>query len=362
MPSASDTAYPLLKAEPTQRELAEIYTPTETELAFARRRTHQPVPRVGLLLLLKTFQRLGYFVTFAEIPDPIIRYVAHCAGFPEVVPLLHTYDLSSARDRHRILVRDYLGVVADGKEAHKIIIRTCFQAARTREDLADIINVAIEELVRQRYELPAFSTLLRIARTTRYSQNRAYQERVYQALDEPARQRLQSLLRREEGEARSVWDRLKREPGRATVPQFKETLAHLHWLQQHNGAAGAFADIPEVKVHQFAAEARSLDVASLNDMPERKRFTLVVALIRKQVARALDDVTDLFLRQVKRMQHRAEEALTLYRTAQAERTDALIVRLRDITLAYTQEGTREERLTAVEALLEKDAEQILAFS
>jgi TnpA family transposase len=95
-------------------------------------------------------------------------------------------------------------------------------------------------------------------------------------------------------------------------------------------------------------------------MPERKRFTLIAALIRKQVARALDDVTDMFLRQVKRMQLRAEEALTLYRTAQTDRTDAFIARLRDITLAYTQEGTREERLTAVESLLEKNAQSILA--
>lgn len=359
MPSASDTAYPLLKADPSDKEV-EVYKPTESELAFARKRTNQPVPRVGLLLLLKTFQRLGYFVSFADIPDPIVRHIASCAGFPEAVELLPTYDLGTARDRHRVLVREFLGVTADGKEARKVIIQTCFQAARTREDLPDIINMAIEELIRQRYELPAFSTLLRIARTTRYSQNRAYQERVYQALDGEARQRLQALLRRDEGEARSVWDRLKREPGRPTVPQFKEALENLHWLQQLNGAAGAFADIPEVKIRQFAAEARSLDQASLNDMPERKRLTLIAALIRKQVATALDDVTDMFLRQVKRIQHRAEEALTLYRTAQADRTDALIARLRDITLAYTQEGSRDERLSAVETLLEKDAHQILA--
>ena len=51
MPSASDTAYPLLKADPTDKELAEVYTPTESELAFARKRTNQAVPRVGLLLL-----------------------------------------------------------------------------------------------------------------------------------------------------------------------------------------------------------------------------------------------------------------------------------------------------------------------
>jgi hypothetical protein len=34
--------------------------------------------------------------------------------------------------------------------------------------------------------------------------------------------------------------------------------------------------------------------------------------------------------------------------------------LRDITLAYKAEGSREERLALTETLLEKDADQILA--
>lgn len=38
------------------------------------------------------------------------------------------------------------------------------EAARTKSDLADLINVAIEELVRKKYELPAFDTLVRAAR------------------------------------------------------------------------------------------------------------------------------------------------------------------------------------------------------
>jgi hypothetical protein len=43
----------------------------------------------------------------------------------------------------------------------------CWEAARTRDDLADIINIALEDLVRQRYELPAFNTVLRAARAAR---------------------------------------------------------------------------------------------------------------------------------------------------------------------------------------------------
>src|SRR6516164_5734810 len=101
---------------------------------------------------------------------------------------------------------------------------------------------------------------------------------------------------------------------------------------------------------QFAAEARSLDLTSLNDMPERKRLTLAGALILKQVARALDDVADMFIRQVKKMHHKAEEALIEYQMAHADRTDALIAKLREITLAYKAEGSREERLALIETL------------
>jgi hypothetical protein len=234
------------------------------------------------------------------------------------------------------------------------------QAARTRDDLPDLINMAIEELIRQRFELPAFSTLLRIARTTRNTVNRRYQLRVCEVLDAGARQRLLAILSRSAGESRSLWDQVKREPKRSTVPQFKDFLDHLHWLQQQNVAVSAFAEIPEAKIRQFAAEARSLDLTSLNDMPERKRLTLAGGLILKQVARALDDVTDMFIRQVKKMHHKAEEALVQYQMAHADRTDALIAVLRDITLAYKAEGSREERLALIETLLEKDADRILA--
>ena len=72
MPSASDTAYPRFKINPSAKELNELYTPTVYELAFARERARQPLQRAGLLLLLKTFQRLGYFALCAEIPAPIL--------------------------------------------------------------------------------------------------------------------------------------------------------------------------------------------------------------------------------------------------------------------------------------------------
>ena len=247
----------------------------------------------------------------------------------------HRLARAVASVRHR-LIREFLGVTAYGPAARQAIVGTCLQAARTRDDLPDIINMAIEELIRQRFELPAFSTLLRIARTTRNTVNRRYQSRVCELLDAGARHRLLTILSRPFGESRSLWDQVKSEPKRSTVPQLKEFLDHVRWLQEQNVAASAFKEIPETKIRQFAAEARSLDLTSLNDMPERKRLTLAAALILKQVARALDDVAEMFVRQVKKMHNKAEEALVHYRVAHADRTDMPIAVLREITLAYKE--------------------------
>ncbi len=118
-----------------------------------------------------SFQRLGYFAACAEIPAPIIRHVFRCAALAELPEQLQAYDASTARDRHTALIREFLGVTAYGPAAREVVAETCLQAARTRDDLHDLINMAIEELIRQRFELPAFSTLLRIARATRNTVN-----------------------------------------------------------------------------------------------------------------------------------------------------------------------------------------------
>jgi len=46
------------------------------------------------------------------------------------------------------------------------------------EDLADIINVAIEELIRESFELPGFSTLHKEAKRGRAEVNRTLYRRV----------------------------------------------------------------------------------------------------------------------------------------------------------------------------------------
>jgi len=120
-----------------------------------------------------------------------------------------------------------------------------------------------------------------------------------------------------------------------------------------------FRDIPDVKLKQFAAEARSLDVASMNDLTETKRLTLAATLVFAQTGRALDDVADMYVRLVQRLHNQARNALLKYQAEHVERTDSLVATLNGVTLAYRTEGTAEQRLSAIGELIEPDADRIL---
>jgi len=68
MASIERTAYPQFKRNPVVRELVAAYTPTDAELAFITESARQPGHRLTLAMLLKSFQRLGYFPAIDDVP------------------------------------------------------------------------------------------------------------------------------------------------------------------------------------------------------------------------------------------------------------------------------------------------------
>ena len=176
MSGLHETAYPRLKADVSEQELAEIYTPTAKECAFARKHGRTPAARGALLILLKTVQRLGYFVNLKTVPRPITAHILACDDLlPVPLSQLREYDRNGgARQRMLDAIRQQVGIKAFTVEGKAIVRDLAREAATTKQDLADIINVVIEELVRQRFELPGFSTLQRSARQARSTVNTGY--------------------------------------------------------------------------------------------------------------------------------------------------------------------------------------------
>ncbi len=111
-------------------------------------------------MLLKTYQRLGYFVTSDQVANMIIEHIAASLAEPCDRGNLCKYDGSQARRKHLSAVRQFLEVKPFDEQGKTLMREAFADAARSKEDAIDIINIGIETLVRHRYELPAFDTLV----------------------------------------------------------------------------------------------------------------------------------------------------------------------------------------------------------
>ena len=360
MPSLFETAYPRLKHNPSRRDLAEIYTPTLEEFALAEAVTKEGATRLGFLVTLKTFQRLGYFVPVQEVPVAIVEHLARCSGYLFVPVNFIAYDHSRVRKVHLETIRTKLGIRPYPAGGAEIVERAMVEAARTREDLRDLINVALEELTRHRFELPAFSTLVRTARRIRKEVNSTLYRRVADALSLEEQAKLDALFAEPGFEAATTaWHTAKRDPGGATLSNLKTHIAHYTWLLERKPDIDVSGIIPQAKLERFAAEADSLDAYHVQRLEPAKRTAFVVALLHVKTAKALDDLGDLFCRRVAAIRNKARKALEAHKLAHQDRADELVRTLKEVVSAYQGEGTALERFGGIETVIGHRAETLI---
>ncbi|AFZ24411.1 transposase, TnpA family (plasmid) [Cylindrospermum stagnale PCC 7417] len=359
MPSLAETAYPRLKNQISSKELLEIYTPTDLELQFASQHTKGKVAKLGFLVLLKTFQRLGYFVLVKNVPDAIIKHIVEAVKINFIPQKLENYDRSGTRWRHLTLIRDYLKIIPYGVGARRIIVKSMAQAAQTKNDLADLINVAIEELVHHQYELPIFTTLVRAARRVRATISQIFYRQVADGLNLETKVMLDGLLETSILNLKTPWYELKQDAGKPILKNLKALVERLKWIDEINPAQKLLTDIPDSKVKYFAAEAMTLDAARMKELELNKRYTLTLTLIAIQAARTLDDIAEMFIKRMLKIHFYGQEALTRYRQEHQARSDRLITTLRDVVIAYSSEGQISQKFTAIETVIGESPEQLL---
>jgi hypothetical protein len=143
------------------------------------------------------------------------------------------------------------------------------------------------------------------------------------------------------------------------LTHLRNLLDRQQWLGLERPAAAMNSLLPEVKLRQFALEARSLDAGRMQEMAPAKRYTLAATLIELQNARVLDDLTEMFIKRMMRIHRLGREALALDRLKYQERTDRLVHRLHEVILAWSGEGSSEQRLEAIGAALAPDSGALL---
>lgn len=199
-----------------------------------------------------------------EVPGVIKKHIAKSVpNYSYNQKKLNEYDQSGSRQRFLNILRVHIKVKAFDQAARKLLDLATERAAETKQELPDIINVAIEELVRQRYELPGFSRLLRSAKKSRNRVNDRFFKIISNALDPALQHEIKELLSYTDTGSFTGWNELKREPKKPTNKEIRSHLKHIQWLQSCTQQLPSIDIIPASKRRQFMFEARALDAAGL---------------------------------------------------------------------------------------------------
>lgn len=230
MASIERTAYPRFKRYYTSAELAKVYTPTSTEIAFGLAASQGQVNYLSLMVFLKVFQRLGYFPKLTDIPVQIIKHIRSFLKLPEQLSLssINPRTLS----RQKIAIRSELKITPYHQPAHQLARQMVSQAALVMDNPADLINVVIEELVKERYELPPFSTLDRLVRHLRHQVNQHLFSQVTSQLSTEVQERFHNLLESYPHRQRTSYNDLKKLPKKSSRNHLNDLLIHQkNWSQ-----------------------------------------------------------------------------------------------------------------------------------
>jgi hypothetical protein len=177
-------------------------------------------------------------------------------------------------------------------------------------DPADLINVAIESLLTQGYELPAFSTLDRLAGRIRYHVHEQVYRETTQFLTEEQKVSLDQLLKLREDSGITDFTCIKQVPGKPTLKCMNEWALHLKWLSELFNPKPFIQSISYTLRRQFAAQAQSLEVGDMKDITNApRRYTLLLCLLYQAQVQTRDELVVFFLKRMKQTHNQAKEKL-----------------------------------------------------
>lgn len=264
MASIERTAYPVFARGYTQSQLELLFSPSEDEIRWVKKTATTAALQLGLAVLLKCFQQLCYFPAVSDIPPEILDQVRKGCGFGDRVKL--NYSAKNTIYRHMASVRDYLSFTPFyGTDSPNLIKDLAQEAALLLDQRADLINYIIDEMVRKRFELPAFSTLDIVAEQAHVEAQDAICNLVVDRTPMSVITRLIELLDTDFGRRQSDFNALKTAPRKPSRKHLEVLIDHLSWLEEFGDLERIFDGVIEPKIRRFSSQAAVLDVAEMKN-------------------------------------------------------------------------------------------------
>lgn len=340
MTSIDRTAYPGFSRAPQPKELVELYTPTPSDVAFVSTTARGPNQKFALMILLKVCAKARLLSSPPADPRghhqpyprgdgvsqrPGARYHA---AYPLQISCCYSHTSAP--------------INGDIKHIRHVALKAISEVVLVMDDPADLINVAIETLVKENCELPAFSTLDILVRRLRNLAHQRIFQTVLARLTTAEQALLERLVETNPTGYFTEFNRLRAAPKSATLTHLEDWITRLTWLQSLGNMARLLEGLAPAKITHFAAEARALHADDLRDFTLPKRLTLLVCLIHQETISTRDEIADMFLKRMSKLHDRAREELERLRASECKVTEHLVARAGRSAPGHNRSGGRCE--------------------
>ena len=314
------TAYPCLKDWLSSKELKNLYTLTKQDLEFISSNAKEDQQRFNIAALLKSRQALGYFIPISEVPDQVMKHLEDQLNiWPSTV--LEKSLIERTRLRYVSAIREYLDLKPYDSKRIKSVIE---KASYTMSDPADLINVALQEMITGKMDFPAFSTLDRLVAHLRSRVHEEIYSKITQHLTIEGKTALEDMLKVKNDDSLSDFTRLKQSPHTPTLKNMKKWIDRMNQLNEIIDPKPLLKEIAHTKVRQFASEARAYSLNDIRSINEPKRHAVLLCLLDQTQSTTLDQLIEMFLRRMNRTHRKAKEELKLIQEQHQKIEESLI--------------------------------------
>jgi hypothetical protein len=239
------------------------------------------------------------------------------------------------------------------QKGKNLITQIILESAYRMDNPADLINVAIEELVKEHYELPGFNTLERLVNHLRNEVNQKIFSQVISQLSPEYIERLKDLLENYASVERSPYNDLKKLPKQSTRNHLNDLIVHLIWLETLGEISPYLQGLARTKIKHFTSEAKALSASEMKEMNLPKRLTLLLCLIYSAQVQTRDYLVEMFLKQMKKIHNRGIEELDTLKKKQQEKTERLVSVLTNVLQVFQEEATDYNSLENLKEIFEE---------
>ncbi len=339
MTAINRTAYPRFGKTLPIQEVETLYLITPSEMSFIKSSSHGANQRLTFATLLKIYRHLGYFPSLSDVPDSIRLYVAEQMELESTTEYIQSAKLRTSLHRYKDSIRIHLNCrsyTATGKEC---AVKVMQESAYTMSDPADLINAAIEHLKKEQVDLPAFSTLDRMAKNVREVVHQELYHRITSHLTPGQKQTLDALLRIPEGSKFTSFSQLKKNPGTPSLKNMRLWAEHLQAMEAIIDPSPFFETVSHTKIRQFSAEVSVLQVRDLLDIQsDHKRHALLLCFLHQTQTQVRDELVEMFLRRIRRTITTAKNRLKELQEEHRTLEESLIQALGEILSVVDTEG------------------------